>query len=526
MAKSSNNGDGEDTKQVKPRKLKSFLPITLSDDLKKMEVSNLQVDSRKVQPGDLFMAYPGVHSDGRQFAQQAVAAGARCVLAETASNSEQKAWLKDLNCPLLEMDGLVEAVGDIASSFYGHPSQQLDVIAVTGTNGKTSVTQLVAQALVALGDKAAVVGTLGNGFPGELVDTANTTPGALELQAALHEYKKQGASVVAMEASSHGLEQGRLQGTAINIAAVTNLSRDHLDYHGSMKAYQKAKEILVRWQGLQHVVLNADDERVMAMKKRVADNVNVMTFSLLDSSADIFADQITFSGQGVEFWLHYAGESVAISTPLVGEFNIANVLVVCGVLIAKGYGLKEIRKAAATLLPIHGRMELVSIAEDEAVQVSSKSLPTIVVDYAHTPDALDKALTTLRKHCEGELWCVFGCGGDRDEGKRPLMGEVVSRIADRIVLTNDNPRTEKPETILKAVESGFELDADYYVQKDRKAAIADAVMRAAAKDWVLVAGKGHEDYQEIDGVKHPFSDIKVARKALMKRFSDPESLCD
>jgi UDP-N-acetylmuramoyl-L-alanyl-D-glutamate--2,6-diaminopimelate ligase len=514
----SDKGSKEAKLTIKPKKLKSFLPFELSDHQKKMEVSNLQVDSRKVQQGDLFIAYPGVSADGRRFVKQASEQGAACVLAETATNDEEYAWLEGLGCEVVQAKNIQQQLGDIASAFYGKPSKKMDVVAVTGTNGKTSVTQLIAQALMSLGKKSAVLGTLGNGVLGELDITNNTTPGAVDLHKQLNEFVGKDVQLVAMEASSHGLDQGRLNGAAIDAAIVTNLSRDHLDYHGSMKAYQKAKEILVAWPGLEKLILNADDLRVKGMAKHASETADVLYFSMNDCQADVYASDIEYSHQGLRFALNYKGNQQVVESHLIGEFNVSNLLAVCSYLLVSGYSLDQVAGVLPTLKTICGRMDMVVDAE-------SASLPVVVVDYAHTPDALEKAISAVRRHCEGALWCVFGCGGDRDVGKRSMMGEVASKLADRIVLTNDNPRSENAEAIFNNIEEGFESSTDYFVQKDRKEAIYDAVDQADVNDWILVAGKGHEDYQEINGVKYPFSDLKVAKKALKKRRLELESSC-
>lgn len=493
------------------KKLKAFVPFKLTDTQKKVEVSNLQVDSRNVQPGDMFIAYPGVQVDGRRYANQAVSSGAVCVLAEKAQNAEEQQWLSNLACELIEVENLQPQIGKLAAKFFDQPSSQLKMVAITGTNGKTSVSQLIAQAYQTLGQKTAVMGTLGNGVLGDLASTENTTPGPVDVQRLLKSFVDEKVDLVAMEASSHGLEQSRLTGTNIDTAVVTNLSRDHLDYHGSMEAYQEAKERLVTWKGLKHLVLNADDESVLAMGTKAAKDVARLTFSASGNPADLVATNIVYSHNGVEFDLQYNGKTQRFSSALVGEFNVSNLLAVIGVLLINGIGLKDLKNVIAGLQPIHGRMEIVFCRQEAAGQ------PVVVVDYAHTPDALKQAIAAVRLHCEGALWCVFGCGGDRDQGKRALMGEVASQLADKLVLTNDNPRSEKSEDIFKAIEEGLEVGTDYIVEKDRKTAIYDAVQQADATDWVLVAGKGHEDYQEIKGVKHPFNDVKVAKKALKAR---------
>lgn len=502
----------------KGKELQDFLPFQLTEKQKRLRVNNLQTDNRHIQPGDMFLAYPGVAVDGRQFAGDAAANGAVCVLAEKAVTDEQQNWLSDMPCELIEVDQLQPKIGEIAAAFFEYPSKQLDVIAVTGTNGKTSVSQLIAQAISLLGEKTALMGTLGNGFVDELLPTQNTTPGALDVQRLFADFLEKGARAVALEASSHGLEQGRLLGTNVDCAVVTNISRDHLDFHGSMEAYQAAKARLVVWPGLKQLVVNCDDPIVVDMTNKAAGSVKVLRYSVQDKSAELYATDLDYSDDGLHFVAHYGNEAIAVRSSLLGEFNVSNLLAVMGVLLLRGYSLKKVAKILAGLQPIPGRMEQVSIKRQHV-------LPTVIVDYAHTPDALIKALKAVRRHCKGELWCVFGCGGDRDKGKRALMGEAAARLADKIVLTSDNPRSEDLEDILKAIESGFSATTDYFVKHDRKAAIQEAISEAIADDCVLIAGKGHEDYQEINGEKLPFSDVKVARKALKKRRQDLESSC-
>ena len=501
------------------KKLGDFLSLPLTEKQKEITVNELQTDNRQLQPGDLFMACPGAVVDARQFAEDAGRRGAAAVLAETAVTPEEKAWLSKAGIEVVEVSGLRKRLGEIAAEFYGHPSRTMDVVAVTGTNGKTSVSQLIAQAQQAIEAPAAVMGTLGNGPLDQLQATENTTPGALDVQRIFHGFARDGIRAVSLEASSHGLDQYRLEGTCIRTAVLTNLSRDHLDYHGTMEAYQAAKERLVFWPGLKELVWNADDVRITDMASRAPANVQKLSYSAKDSDADLYAADIAFTENGLAFRLHYDGNSIDIHSRLIGGFNVSNLLAVIGVLMLRGCSLKKVADITEKLEPIPGRMELV------ALKKAGDSLPTVLVDYAHTPDALMHALQAARTHCQGHLWCVFGCGGDRDKGKRPLMGEVVANYADRIVLTSDNPRSEAIEHILTDIEAGFPETTDYFVQKDRKAAINEAIADADARDWILIAGKGHEDYQEINGEKFPFSDLKVAKKALKKRRQDSESSC-
>jgi len=476
-------------------------------------VRGLSLDSRTVKARDVFFAYPGVMADGRQYIQAAIDKGAVAVIVESGE-SQSFDW-SDLKVPVLMVDDLRRAVGDIAASFWGEPSELLTVVAVTGTNGKTSVTQMIAESIDSLGNKGAVIGTLGNGVLGQLKETKNTTPDALQIQQLLAGFVRENIGVVAMEASSHGLEQGRLLGTNIDIAVVTNITRDHLDYHGNMEAYQRAKAGLVMWPGVRQVILNADDAGVMALANYVAGDVDVVTFSHNSSVADIRAEEVVYSKRGLAFTLVTSRGQCHVKNQLVGEFNVSNLLAVAAVLHCQQYDIKNIALALNSISQVSGRMEEVGLSSSE---LSGVDLPGVIVDFAHTPDALEKALTALKPHCEGKLWCVFGCGGDRDKGKRSEMGAMAAKYADRMVITTDNPRSESASEIVKDIEDGIEIGAAYQVELDREEAVRCAVMNAANDDLILLAGKGHEDYQEVNGRKYPYSDKGVAEKILHERL--------
>lgn len=491
--------------------LRSLLPFDCDEaSVLDVQISGVQSDSRHVRKGDLFLAFPGAAVDGRDFIDSAFEKGAVAVLAE-ASPEQDSNYLGTEKGPILYCENLKREAGRIASKFHGDPSSSMLCIAVTGTNGKTSVTQIVASALELKGRKSAVIGTLGNGLVGQLEPTKNTTPGAVELQALLSRFVAQGVDVLAMEASSHGLEQGRLEGVQIDVAIVTNLTRDHLDFHGSMEHYLAAKSRLAYWPELKTLVLNRDDEAVWAMRSRMLDRTRLMSFSLKNSDADIFAREVAYSSLGVSISVEYAGESVVFESPLLGEFNVYNLLASLSVLLLEQIPLQEAAQLLSQIRPVPGRMEEVTL------DTRNTGLPLVVVDYAHTPDALEQVLKALRKHCKGNLWCVFGCGGDRDKGKRPLMGEIAAKLADKLIITSDNPRSEAVLKIIEDIEDGIAMGAPYLVELDRSVAISKAVDAAIAGDVVLLAGKGHENYQEVAGKKIPFSDIDVVRAALLKR---------
>ncbi len=454
-------------------------------------------DSRQVHRGDAFIAYPGEHVDGRDFIQQAIAQGATAILWESTGY----AWNADWNIVNWPVSNLREQVGSLASAFYGEPSQKLWVIGVTGTNGKTSCSHWLAQALQMLGRKTAVIGTLGNGFPNALSTTVNTTPDPILLHSLLAEYLAQGATDIAMEVSSHALVQHRVNGMKFDVAVLTNLSRDHLDFHGNMTNYIAAKRILFEWPDLQHAVLNIDDpfgaEMSQQLNKR---DIDVVTYGF--DQADVQGHDLSFNAHGLTMRVTTPQGEARLSAQLVGRFNANNLLAVLAALLCSGIRLQDAVSAISKLVPVAGRMQ----------QLGGGKLPLVVVDYAHTPDALEKVLSTLREQCSGRLICVFGCGGDRDKGKRPLMGETVSKLADYAIVTADNPRYENVNDIIADIVQ--DMRGEYLIEPDRASAIRLAIRQARAGDIVLLAGKGHEDYQQVGAQKLPFSDLQLALEAL------------
>lgn len=464
-----------------------------------LKFSAITADSRKVQPGALFLAYPGVHNDGRSYIAQAIQAGAAAVVWESRDFAWNPAW----NIANAGVSGLKEQVSDIAADYYGHPSRKLNMVGVTGTNGKTSVSQWIAQALTAIGQKTAVIGTIGNGFVDAQHEASNTTPDAILLQGMLADFAGQGAGAVAMEVSSHGLHQGRVNGVAFDVAVLTNLSRDHLDYHETMEEYAAAKELLFTWPGLRMSVINADD----VFGQRIAGKLNAQAKPLLTygiTKGDVRAVSLQLHQHGLTMQVTTPQGNALVNAPVLGRFNAYNVLAVLGALLALNVDLQEAVAAIAEIKPVAGRMQ----------QFGGNGKPLVVVDYAHTPDALEKVLATLREQATGKLTCVFGCGGDRDAGKRPLMGAVAASLADSVIVTSDNPRSEDPAAIIAQIVGG--IDKPCLTELDRAAAIRQAVQSARSGDIVLVAGKGHEDYQEIAGVKTPFRDAATALAALQQ----------
>ena len=462
-------------------------------------IRELTLDSRNVRAGDLFLAVPGAKVDGRDHIADALKRGAAAVAYEVQGATV----LPITSVPLIPVKGLIAQLSEIAGRFYGEPSRLLDLVGVTGTNGKTSVTQLVAQALDLLGQHCGLIGTLGTGFYGALESGRLTTPDPLAVQATLNNLKKAGARAVAMEVSSHALEQGRVAALAFDIVVMTNLSRDHLDYHGTMEAYKAAKARLFSWPNLRCRVVNLDDDFGRELASQQGES-RLISYSLKDPSATLYCREATFDDDGVRAVLVTPQGEHMLRSRLLGRFNLSNMLAAVGTLLAMEHPLDEILKVTAKLEGPIGRMQ----------RLGGGSKPLVVVDYAHTPDALEKVLEALRPHVQGTLTCLFGCGGDRDRGKRPLMAEMAERLADRVIVTDDNPRTEDPLVIFDDIRPGLTNPEAATFISGRGEAIARAIASAAADDVIVLAGKGHEDYQEINGQRHDFSDLVEAEKAL------------
>jgi UDP-N-acetylmuramyl-tripeptide synthetase len=460
-------------------------------------------NSRHVEPGVAFAAYPGTRQDGRAFIDDAVLRGAGVVLWEAAKFTWQARW----NVPQVPIEGLREKLGAIADAVYGKPSRALSIVGVTGTNGKTSCSHWIAQAAEACGRRSALVGTLGIGELDALAPSLTTTPDVCAVHETLAQFRDAGVALVAMEVSSHGLDQGRVNGVAFDTALFTNLSRDHLDYHGTMVAYGQAKARLFAWPGLRTAVINADDPfgqgLIDAARSR---RQHVVSYGF--SNADVAGTGIAMGGGGIALSVATPWGRGAVETRVVGEFNAHNLLGVLAVLLDSGIAFDAALGALSALTPPPGRMQ----------RFGGDGKPLVIVDYAHTPDALEKALLALRPAVAstGELICVFGCGGDRDKGKRPQMGQIAATLADRIVVTTDNPRSEDPAEIASAIVHGIRQTnaRRYRVELDRGAAIRSAIAAARSADVVLIAGKGHETYQEVNDVRMPFADAEQAVNAL------------
>jgi UDP-N-acetylmuramoyl-L-alanyl-D-glutamate--2,6-diaminopimelate ligase len=483
--------------------LDGFAPVAGHGDI---VVSGLALDSREAATSYAFVALKGTRGHGIDFAAQAVANGAVVVLAEAPVPAT------DLGVPVIAVAGLREKTGGLASRFHGAPSQALHVVGVTGTNGKTSTVQLIAQALAFLGRKPATVGTLGAGMHGALVEGERTTPDAIHMQSLLAGFRAAGATHVAMEVSSHALEQGRVNGIAFDVAVFTNLTRDHLDYHGTMEAYGAAKAKLFAFDRLGAAVINVDDAFGIKLAKSLPEGVTRLRTSMAHDAtakdAEVRADIIVTSARGLSFNLDTPWGMRTVRSALLGRFNVANLLSVAAVLGAMGESFDRIHAALESLQPVNGRMSRLG---------GDGKAPLVVVDYSHTPDALKQALLALRSHTKGRLFCVFGAGGDRDQGKRPQMAAIAERLADVVVVTDDNPRSEDGDAIVAQIMAGFAQPDAVRVERDREAAIRTALAEAKADDVVLIAGKGHETYQEGPEGKRPFDDLAVAREALATR---------
>ncbi|MCF7529123.1 UDP-N-acetylmuramoyl-L-alanyl-D-glutamate--2,6-diaminopimelate ligase [Neisseria lisongii] len=472
--------------------------------------ASLHSDSRRIRPGDVFIACQGEFSDGRSYIPAAVANGAAFVFWDDDGSF---VWDETWNVANQGIRDLKLRAGMLAAEIYGNFSDGLTVWGVTGTNGKTSITQWLAQAADLLGGKCAVIGTVGNGFWGNLEDTTHTTPAPVDVQTLLHRFKQQGATAAAMEVSSHGLDQFRVNGVPFRSAVFTNLTRDHLDYHGTMDAYGDIKARLFYWQGLKHTVINVDDEYGAALAGRLktgeaeADEVPQVYGYGFSETADIRITAFQAASDGMNVELDTPWGKGSCRTRLLGRFNAQNLAACVGVLCAEGHSLEQVLAALSQIRPATGRMDCIMNA----------GKPLVVVDYAHTPDALEKALATLQeiKPENAALWCVFGCGGNRDRGKRPLMGAAAAAGADKVVVTSDNPRMEEPQAIINDILPAVANPEK--VEADRRAAIEFAVRQAAEHDIILIAGKGHETYQDVQGVKHHFSDFEIAQAALEQR---------
>jgi len=525
--------------------LQQLLPeVALPDSLAAALVGGLCLDSRSVKPGDVFVAVPGLDSDGRDYISQALKAGAVAVLAE--KNDFESKLFSSSDSRVVLISELNQQLSEIAGRFYSDPSDQQVLTGITGTNGKTTCSLLLAQLFSLIGKSkkpsVGVIGTLGCGVMADgspdFQETGMTTPDAITTQSILSEYVTQNIDRVVMEVSSHSLVQHRVQALAFNTAIFTNLSRDHLDYHGDLVSYASAKMQLFAMPGLEHAVINVDDPIGAEIASQLSPAIELVGYSLTNPNASVYAENIVLSPQGIAAYVHTPWGEGELNSQLVGRFNLQNLLAVISVACLQGMSFSSVLEVLPRLQPVSGRMERISVEssiensiessiEGSAESTDKNGVPQVIVDYAHTPDALKNTLETLREHCDGKLWCVFGCGGDRDQGKRPLMGEVASKLADHIVVTSDNPRSEDPESIIKDICGGLVVDGlvDGLIENcqvvdvvsDREQAINTAIESADSMDTVLIAGKGHESYQLVGVQRLPFSDQAQARLALRQR---------
>ncbi|WP_423063054.1 UDP-N-acetylmuramoyl-L-alanyl-D-glutamate--2,6-diaminopimelate ligase [Candidiatus Paracoxiella cheracis] len=467
-------------------------------------VRGIESDSRCVKQGDVFVAYPGLTVDGRDYIQDAIAKGAAAIIYEMR---EDKSISSNGAVPFIPVSNLQHQLGNIAARFYGNPSQSMRLIGVTGTNGKTTVSQFIAQSLSHHDIRCGVMGTLGNGFLPNLQKTTHTTLDPIQFQKTLARLRDEGAKAIALEVSSHALDQGRVEAAQFDIAVLTQLSRDHLDYHGDMQRYANAKELLFQQSGLRYGVVNLDDDLGRKIAKTYQRQLKIIGYSAENMHFDVsavVAKTIKATQQGFDIVVRSPWGEGQFSTPLLGRFNISNLLAVAAVLSLFEIPFDDVLSGLSTLRSVKGRMQ----------RYGNLNQPQVIVDYAHTPDALQKALCALREHCAGKLYCVFGCGGDRDRGKRPEMAAIAERYADVIVMTNDNPRTEAPEKIIEDMQSGLTRSWNAKVELDRAAAIRYAVQSAGVDDIVLIAGKGHETTQTIGKTLLPFDDGKIVEETL------------
>ncbi|WP_340619514.1 UDP-N-acetylmuramoyl-L-alanyl-D-glutamate--2,6-diaminopimelate ligase [Xenorhabdus siamensis] len=474
-------------------------------DAPELPLREMTLDSRKAAAGDLFVAVKGHQTDGRKYIPQAIAQGVTAVIAEAKGKADNGTIQEMHGVPVIYFDDLNNKLSKLAGEFYQHPGNKLKLVGVTGTNGKTTTTQLLAQWSQALGETSAIMGTVGNGLLGMTVPSENTTGSAVDIQLDLQQLVDQQATFAAMEVSSHGLVQGRVAALPFQAAVFTNLSRDHLDYHGDMKNYEEAKWLLFSNHEVKQKIINADDEVGLKWLSCLPEAVAVTMENRLPERWQgrwLSAEEIRYHDKGASIAFTSGWGAGTIESPLMGAFNVSNLLLALATLLSLQYPLEKLLKTAACLMPVCGRMEV----------FSASGHPTVVVDYAHTPDALEKALVAARLHCKGQLWCVFGCGGDRDKGKRPLMGGVAEQEADRVVVTDDNPRSEEPQSIVADILAGFINPGSAMVIHGRVEAVTSAIMQAGEEDVVLVAGKGHEDYQLVGNRRLDYSDrLTVAR---------------
>lgn len=472
---------------------------------KDVDIHRLTLDSRSVKTGDLFFAYSGTQVDGRRFIPEAIQKGVSAIIKEDEVTSID--WQGDV--PVISLSNFSSLMGNMVSLFYGKPSHLLEVVGITGTNGKTSCSHFIARLLQLLGVPCGVIGTLGSGIYPAIQAGSLTTPDVITLQHTFADFVAKKARAVAMEVSSHSLEQGRVQGVEFDIGVFTNLTRDHLDYHGTMQAYGNAKKKLFEMDSLHSAVINTDDPFGVTLVNEIAPLKKVITYGLnpLNASGaypEVTAKDVQLSLKGISAKLETPWGRGEFDVPLIGAFNLSNILASLASLCLLGFSLDDVLSHLPQLISVPGRMQ----------RFGGGVHPLVVVDYAHTPDALEKVLLALRAHSNGKIYCLFGCGGDRDRGKRPLMAKIAEKYTDYIVVSDDNPRHENPDQIAKDIFNGFRSPEKVHLQHDRAKAIKEVLELAKAGDSVLIAGKGAETYQVVGDQKIPFSDVEVVKTYL------------
>ena len=489
-----------------------FTKTNASISIPDLKIKGLSTDSRHVQPGDLFIACKGSQADGRNYIENAIDHGAVAILAE--AEAEAGADKYTYSVPVIKILKLTDYIGLIAARFYGEPSKYMTVVGFTGTNGKTSCTQFLAQALSRLNKTCGVIGTLGAGLLGNLQTTGLTTPGPLVLQSQLAFLRDKGAGIIAMEASSHGLLQGRMQGVVLNTAVWTNLTSDHLDYHGSMDNYALAKKQLFLQPSLQSAVFNLDDKYGRVLAEEFRNKLKVYGYTMegiaIEGIGIISAKNNILTSEGFQSDITTPWGEGVLSSGLLGRFNISNMLAILTVLGIMQVPLKNALESLTSVKTVSGRME----------RFGGGKQPLVIVDYAHTPDALEKVLLTLRGYCHRKLWCVFGCGGNRDPSKRKLMGQIAEQYSDQIIITDDNPRFEDAQSITDDIIEGLLCPWAAEIEHDRAQAIAHAIQSAVPGDVILIAGKGHEDYQWIGHNRFAFNDAEQVLLQLSLKHSE------
>ncbi len=472
-------------------------------------IASLILDSRQVKKNDLFIAVKGTQADGRNYIDQAIAKGAIAILLDADNTHEVITWRESV--PLIPIYHLSAKLGQLAARFYDHPVRHLRMMGVTGTNGKTSCTHFIAQALQSLQHPCGIIGSLGNGFYGALGPVGLTTPDPISLHAELHAFRMQHAEAVAMEVSSHSIDQGRVNDIPFEVGIFTNLTQDHLDYHGDMQTYANVKRRFLAEMPVKHLILNVDDAYGKRWQHELRGQKSIFAYSTQPTiSSDvplIYTSHIALSLHGIKAYMHTPWGEGEFTLPLIGQFNLSNALAVLTALCVYGIPFSDALEQLNYLKAVPGRMQT----------LGGGGKPLVVVDYSHAPDCLEKALQALRGHTKGKLICVFGCGGNRDTGKRPLMAKIAEQLADYVIVTNDNPRHEDPEVIVQQILQGFADPSRVTVQLDRSKAIENSIQWASAGDCVLIAGKGAEHYQQIGDEKIPFDDVEQATHYLSKR---------